>query len=142
MTPRRLRSRAPELGAALLLVVLCTACGGGPSADPDATDVSIAFQKEPGAVPDVVTLTCDGAEVAEAGCYELDDFDPADLAEVPAGAACTELYGGPETVTIKGTIRGTEVDTVLKRTNGCEIKRYEAFKPVLDALPYSQPDAG
>ncbi|WP_156464652.1 hypothetical protein [Aeromicrobium sp. Root495] len=98
--------------------------------------MTIELQRKPGADSDVVTLTCDRVE---AGCYELEDLDPADLADVPAGQACTEIYGGPEKVTIKGTIRGTAVDTVLTRTDGCEIKRYEAFKPVLDALPYSQP---
>ena len=35
--------------------------------------------------------------------------------------ACTQIYGGPETAHITGTIDGVEVDRRFSRTNGCEI---------------------
>jgi len=35
--------------------------------------------------------------------------------------ACTQIYGGPETAHITGTIDGTKVDRRFSRTNGCEI---------------------
>jgi hypothetical protein len=35
--------------------------------------------------------------------------------------ACTQIYGGPETAHITGTIDGEKVDRRFSRTNGCEI---------------------
>ena len=35
--------------------------------------------------------------------------------------ACTQIYGGPETAQITGTIDGVKVDRRFSRTNGCEI---------------------
>ena len=35
--------------------------------------------------------------------------------------ACTQIYGGPETARITGTIDGEKVDRRFSRTNGCEI---------------------
>ena len=41
------------------------------------------------------------------------------------------IYGGPEEATIKGTIRGAEIDPSFKRTDGCEIARWEKVQPLL-----------
>ena len=35
--------------------------------------------------------------------------------------ACTQIYGGPETAHVTGTIDGRKVDRRFARTNGCEI---------------------
>jgi len=35
--------------------------------------------------------------------------------------ACTQIYGGPETAHVTGTIDGVKVDRRFSRTNGCEI---------------------
>lgn len=35
--------------------------------------------------------------------------------------ACTQIYGGPQTARITGTIDGEQVDRRFSRTNGCEI---------------------
>ena len=37
------------------------------------------------------------------------------------GRVCTQIYGGPETAHITGTIDGEKVDRRFSRTNGCEI---------------------
>ena len=34
---------------------------------------------------------------------------------------CTQIYGGPETARVTGTINGKKVDRRFTRTNGCEI---------------------
>ena len=39
--------------------------------------------------------------------------------------ACTELYGGPQTVTVQGEINGKQVQLERTRTNGCEIAEYD-----------------
>jgi len=38
--------------------------------------------------------------------------------------ACTQVYGGPETATVTGTIDGDKVDRRFSRTNGCELADY------------------
>ena len=45
-----------------------------------------------------------------------------------------EAYGGPETLTINGTLRGEDVEAAFDRTNGCEIQRMDRFGDVLAAL--------
>ena len=49
--------------------------------------------------------------------------------------ACTQIYGGPEEATIKGTIRGNPVDATFSRTDGCEIARWESVEALLSEVP-------
>ena len=53
---------------------------------------------------------------------------------MPQEAVCTQIYGGDETATVTGVVRGQQVDASFNRTNGCEIARWEALAPLL-ALP-------
>jgi subtilisin inhibitor-like len=43
---------------------------------------------------------------------------------VPAGTACTQVYGGPQTALVRGTFRGRRVWTYFRRRDGCEIARW------------------
>lgn len=47
------------------------------------------------------------------------------FAPVPADTACTEIYGGPATATITGTVKGSKIYAKFSRTNGCQIARWE-----------------
>ena len=58
---------------------------------------------------------------------------PADFEPVPDDVACTELYGGPETATVSGTLDGRRIDGRFARNNGCEIARWEKVAPLLEA---------
>ena len=49
----------------------------------------------------------------------------------PAGRACTQIYGGPQTARITGTIDGRRVDRMFKRTNGCAIQEYARVSKIL-----------
>jgi hypothetical protein len=42
-------------------------------------------------------------------------------------------YGGPATARITGTWHGRPVDATYKRTDGCEISRWQGLVPVLPA---------
>jgi hypothetical protein len=53
------------------------------------------------------------------------------FAPVPKGLMCTMQYGGPATAHITGTWRGQPVDATFRRTNGCEISRWNNLEPVL-----------
>jgi hypothetical protein len=68
---------------------------------------------------------------------------PADAtAELPPDAACTQIYGGPDTLDVHGKIDGELVDTRLSRSDGCQIERFDRFVPVLKALyPDYEPGA-
>lgn len=53
------------------------------------------------------------------------------FAGVPKDSKCTMQYGGPATARITGTWAGRPVNAQFKRTNGCEIGRWDRFVPVL-----------
>ena len=46
------------------------------------------------------------------------------FAPVPTGIACSEIYGGPETARISGTVRGSKINSVFSRTDGCQVARW------------------
>jgi len=47
------------------------------------------------------------------------------------GHGCTQLYGGPQTASIRGTLRGEPVDARFSRTDGCQIARWEQVGDLL-----------
>ncbi|MEW2630150.1 SSI family serine proteinase inhibitor [Streptomyces sp. NPDC048389] len=71
---------------------------------------------------------------AESACSRLEELsreqqDP--FAPVPTGRMCTQQFGGPATARITGTWQGRHVDATFKRSNGCEISRWQNLQPVL-----------
>ncbi|MFD7663240.1 SSI family serine proteinase inhibitor [Streptomyces sp. NPDC059788] len=71
---------------------------------------------------------------ARGACDKLDGMTRwgKDLfAGVPKDSKCTMQYGGPATARITGTWAGRTVNAQFKRTNGCEIGRWDRFVPVL-----------
>jgi hypothetical protein len=64
-------------------------------------------------------------------CGAAAGVSAADVRETGGDTACTEIYGGPEEASIKGQIRGQTIDATFKRTNGCEISRWERVKSLL-----------
>ena len=88
------------------------------------------------------TLTCRGADRRAAGALD----GRASAAELCAQArgnaelltsqpdkrrACTQIYGGPETAVVTGTIDGDKVDRRFTRTNGCEIADFRRAAALL-----------
>jgi hypothetical protein len=69
-------------------------------------------------------------EVA-ADCPALAAVTVRDLKPTPGNVACTELYGGPQTGRVTGTLHGREVDARFSRVNGCEIARWQAATAIL-----------
>jgi hypothetical protein len=60
---------------------------------------------------------------AARACARLASLE-APFRPVPKDAMCTQIYGGPEEALVTGTFRGRPVRAVFKRTNGCEIARW------------------
>jgi hypothetical protein len=75
-------------------------------------------------------LTC-AAPTDSAACGAAAGVSAADLAPTSGDTACTQLYGGPETASIKGELRGSAVDASFSRTDGCEIARWEGVQDLL-----------
>lgn len=67
----------------------------------------------------------------EAACSALEAAGAEALQPVPEDVACTEIYGGPQTGHVVGTVAGKPVDAHLSRVNGCEIARWDALAPLL-----------
>jgi hypothetical protein len=66
----------------------------------------------------------------DAKCDSIED-NPSMFGKPPSGTACTMQYGGPAVARVTGTIQGKKVDTTVKRTNGCEIARWDLADGVL-----------
>jgi hypothetical protein len=107
--------------AVAMLVLPLAACGGGSSGGGTTSDIEITIWPS-GKSGDSTThrIQCPGDD----RCERLEAL-PARLFEpVPEGVACTQIYGGPDAAEIKGTIAGRQVDATFKRTDGCEIARW------------------
>jgi hypothetical protein len=78
-------------------------------------------------------LECD-APTDSSACGAAAGTSAADLAPTEEGKACTQLFGGPQTASIKGTLRGEEVDATFSRRDGCEIARWERVAPLLEEV--------
>jgi hypothetical protein len=129
------------LPALLLACLALAACGeddeeaavpsGGGSAFADLT-VQVDRDGEGGKPAHTATIRCAAPEDSRA-CRALGALDPKVLEPTPGNVACTQQYGGPETATVKGTLRGEPVDAELSRVNGCEIARWQDASAFLDA---------
>lgn len=122
----------------LLLTASLAACGSDeatPSAGNDAKLASLTVTvdddgaKGPGEAR-TLTLECNEPTDSQA-CGAAAGISAADVRETSGDAACTMVYGGPEEATIKGTIRGVEIDASFNRTDGCEIARWEKVQALL-----------
>lgn len=51
---------------------------------------------------------------------------------VPGDAKCSDSWDGPRIAQVLGTVDGLAIETGFTRTNGCEIKRWDALGPVFD----------
>jgi len=139
---RALRLRTALAAAVASVAVFASLAGCGSDDDGDDPTVSGAETNL------IIDLDADGpagkpnrsAQISCAAgqetspCPQLAEVDASDLAPVPPQTACTEIYGGPDVVTVTGTLHGEPVDAKLSRANGCEIDRFERFLPVVEEV--------
>jgi hypothetical protein len=122
--------------AALALVLAAGAAPTGTSPDEATWQLTIEASDGSG-TSERFTLSCpDGAgqHPDPAGaCALLSGLTPttAPLAPVSPDAACTMIYGGPDTATLTGTYRGQAVRFELSRTDGCQMARFDALAVLL-----------
>ena len=132
-----------QLALAALAGVALAASGCGDSDDAGSGDAfaegdsSLTVTLDPdgpgGEDESTEDVSCeDGSD--DAPCQAVAGIDVDALGPVSPNTACTEIFGGPDTASIEGTIEGEEVDVDLTRANGCEIERFDAALPLLQAL--------
>jgi hypothetical protein len=126
--------RAIALVAAVLLIA---ACGEDePATSSDVAELTITVDQDgddTGAPPKELKLTCASASDSD-GCKAADALTKDDLAPTPTGQACTQIFGGPETATITGTLHGEAVDASFSRSDGCEVERWKTVEPLLSQV--------
>ena len=113
-------------------------CSGWcPAPQPPQTSLTITVDLGDGTTAQEWTLTCDpwsGTHPQpEAACAALAAVDPTVFEPVDARDVCTQIYGGPETATVRGIWNGTPLDASFSRDNGCEIARWGAVVEILSA---------
>lgn len=124
----------------LLVLVLLAGCGGNSSSPSGSTSLRISVwpQGKTGSSTSY-TLKCPQGNGtlpgASAACSTLEHVSAKTFAPVPAGTACTEIYGGPQVAVVGGQLAATPIAAEFKRTNGCEIERWNrlAFLFPLDS---------
>jgi hypothetical protein len=106
----------------------------------EGTRLTISLQESADAEPVEYVLECVEGRPgpattlpdAEAACAVVAGLGVRFFTAVPdKNLLCTEIYGGPQTARISGTVDGTPVEARLARTNGCEISRWDAVKKIL-----------
>jgi hypothetical protein len=127
-----------RLALALLATAALAACGsdegtpaGGSTGELASLTVTVDDDGAKGSEqPRELELDCEKPTDSLA-CGAAAGVSAADLKPTGGDVACTQIYGGPEEATIKGTIRGDTVDARFTRTDGCEISRWDRVKPLL-----------
>ena len=124
----------------VVLAATLAACGkDADTSSSDTTDLTITVVADEGADPQTYKLECDPAggdhpQPAQA-CKALDAAGATVFEPVAKDQACTDIYGGPQTATVKGTYQGDKVDATFNRTNGCEIARWEQLGTTFFNVP-------
>lgn len=149
LLPRSLATALLLTTATLVAVAACgaekaetgdsTVATSATSPSGGVTELTITLKKSPGAAPKSWTLTCDPPGGThphpEKACAQLAENGEDAFRPTPSGSACTELYGGPEQGSVKGTWRGAPVESDFQREDGCGIDRWSKVSELFGELP-------
>jgi hypothetical protein len=120
---------------ALAVLVAALVFAPAASAWPSATLKVTVWPKGKSRASHTWTLRCDpqprGTHPNPSGaCFALARH-PRALKPVPKKIGCTQQYDGAEVALVRGTFRGRHIRAWFKRTNGCEIGRWDALRALL-----------
>ncbi|MGG6381494.1 serine protease inhibitor [Paenarthrobacter sp. NEAU-H11] len=103
-------------------------------------DLTVRLKEDPAAVEHVFRLIADDgrnqpgstlpdpeAALAAVEKYGEDIFFP----KPGPPRLCTQQYGGPQVAVVTGIFHGRPVSSIFRRTDGCEIARWNAMAPLL-----------
>jgi hypothetical protein len=128
-----MRRSAPALLAAALIFAACGSDEPSTSRGLANLTVSVDNDGPKGQPAKELQLSCEKATDSPA-CTTVAAITQHDLAPTPSNQACTQIFGGPETATITGTLRGNAVHARFSRSDGCEIQRWQRVQPLLAAV--------
>jgi Subtilisin inhibitor-like len=116
---------------AVPVVLLASACSGSGAARDVTIDLRITVWpdgKEAGKPRGDWRLQCSplGGDLphGDRACFRLASLRRP-LAPVSKKAACSQVYGGPDVAHVVGSLRGRRVDATFRRTDGCQIARWD-----------------
>lgn len=146
---RAARSAAGPLGLATAValsaaaVAVLAGCGGDDEGGggPPVTELTVTLDVDGdgGEAARTEEVSCSSGDAGDV-CRAAAGLTPVDLTPVRPTQLCTEIFGGPEVATIEGELDGEQVEATFDRSNGCEIDRFGAIVPLLQALfPDYQP---
>jgi hypothetical protein len=124
-----------RLFAVLALVLPLAACGGGSapaSGGGGGKDADLEVTVWPGGRDGPSSshrIRCPG----DGRCDRLAALPARVFEPVPGDLMCTQIYGGPDVAEIRGTLDGRRIDARFKRTDGCEIARWNQVAFLLSA---------
>ncbi|GAA1775667.1 hypothetical protein GCM10009712_24470 [Pseudarthrobacter sulfonivorans] len=110
----------------------------------DSVDLAIRLREEPAAGEYVFRLvaaggrTLDGSTLPapDAALEAVERFGEDIFFPKPGPPKlCTQQYGGPQVAEVTGTFHGRQVRAVFRRTDGCEIARWNALSALLGGTP-------
>lgn len=120
---------------AALTMILLGGCVQAEEAEELNAHLTIGVVKDRDAERQTKVLICPGRTSKERDvCAALDVVAPKVFRAISAERACTAIYGGPETATVRGTFEDDLVDASFSQQNGCELGRWKQMVPVLKAL--------
>jgi hypothetical protein len=122
--------------------LLPAAAHAAPAATAPAAAVALRFSvtEAPAATPQPAALNCMGTstnatgylrETPTEGCQQARQLADLLLNAPASDRVCTQIYGGPQTATVQGTINGRWIRRAFSRTNGCELADWEQMGPLL-----------
>ena len=149
MLPRHPGRFRGALVAAVALLGTAACAGNGPASGPGVqADLSVVIQ-DPHGTSSSYTIRCaDSAEASVEGTAGIDARDACRALARPAvqnrlirgpsaERVCTQVYGGPQTAMLSGTLEGQSVNAVVTRDDGCGIGDWDnLLKDIL--LPVSR----
>lgn len=143
-----MRLAPASLLSALLAAVALTGCGG--AAPPGAGPTTAAAPPPPPPTELVVDVWPEGVGHGTAARRRLRCSPPAGeapdpvaacrllerdgrrlLAPLAPGSICTAIYGGADVARVRGVLEGRPVDASFRRSDGCEIARWDALEVLL-----------
>lgn len=103
--------------------------------DTGPTSLTVVVRNDSSAEPSTWTLTCHPAGGThprpQEACDALASAGGAAGLSIPSDRMCAQVYGGPATASIHGTLDGNRVQAQLAQTDGCRIAQWNALSEVL-----------
>lgn len=138
-TVRKVAALTVALGAAL---AACGGSGSGSSSASNSLTITTRTGSESVLVPSEATLECGGtptatgflAEAAGPACATVHSGAVTKVAKSQkSGRLCSQIYGGPQTAHLRGTVDGKQVNVRVDRTDGCGVDDWTTLEAILGA---------